>query len=348
MNFNEISALHPESITTAQQTNISVNGIILNDPQTAHHNLDLAIPDLAIEKMSVVRGASSQIWSQSAIGGAVDITTKRPITNEGKMLFKYGTDETQASSLYLSSKNDTSGINFAAQEATSNGWRFDTDFKEFAVSSSGLVEAGDKISSYLFAAYGEKEFGAADFYGPYNSKEWTDTFLLNWDTDIKIEQFKLTPKIYYRRHHDKYMLDIARPDYYLNHHETTIKGLQVEAEADLSDFGSAVAGIDINRQDIESTNLGNDSRERNSYSLSLKNYKNKSFGYDASIRIDDYSEYDAMANNPTPEEEAIKLLSKAINQTREEVVGEIEEFIAKQYPWVKPIPNQVVNYYKFF
>lgn len=60
----------------------------------------------------------------------------------------------------------------------------------------------------------------------------------------------------------------------------------------------------------------------------------------------DYSEYDAMANNPTPEEEAIKLLSKAINQTREEVVGEIEEFIAKQYPWVKPIPNQVVNYYK--
>ncbi len=276
---------------TAQQTNISVNGILLNDPQTAHHNLDLAIPDLAMEKMTVIRGASSQIWSQSAIGGAVDITTKRPVANEGSMFFEYGTDETQTSSLYLSLKNEASGINFSVQEATSNGWRFDTDFKEFAVSSSGLLEVGDNISSYLFAGYGEKEFGAADFYGPYNSKEWTDTLFVNWSTDIKVERFNITPKIYYRRHHDKYMLDIARPDYYLNHHRTIIKGMQVEAEADLLDFGLVTAGVDINRQSIESTNLGDDSRGRDSYSLSYRNYQNKVFGYDASIRIDDYSEY---------------------------------------------------------
>ena len=276
---------------TDEQTTIAINGIALNDPQTAHHNLDLAMPKCAIKQIEVAQGPSSDIWSQAAIGGAINVVTAKPVGTGCEASFMYGTDSTRELSVYLERKLANGGINFAAEESASDGWRFDTEFKEFFVSSSALLEQGDKISSYLFAGYGEKEFGAADFYGPYNSKEWTDTVFLNWDTRISVNRFKISPKLYHRRHHDKYMLDIEDPDYYLNHHKTIVEGLQTEAEMDIDLFGSLKASVDINRQSINSTRLGKDSRGRNSYSVVLKNHKNISFGYDVSIRIDDYSDY---------------------------------------------------------
>ncbi len=276
---------------TDEQTTVAINGIILNDPQTAHHNLNLAIPEFAIEKIEISEGPSADTWAQGAVGGAVNVVTTKPVSTERKASFMYGTDSTQKGSVYLAQSLSSGGINFAAEEATSNGWRFDTDFREFSVSSSALVEAGDKVSSYIFAGYGEKEFGAANFYSLHNSKEWIDTFFLNWNTSIEIDQFKISPKLYYRKHHDKYMLDIENPDYYMNYHKTVINGIQAEAEMGIKAFGSIQAVVDINRQSINSTRLGKDSRSRNSYSLALKNYKNIFFGYDASIRVDDYSDY---------------------------------------------------------
>jgi len=276
---------------TDEQTTIAINGITLNDPQTAHHNLDLAIPKFAIKRIEVAEGPSVDIWAQAAVGGAINVVTVKPVDTGCEASFIYGTDSTQQGSVYLAKSSSNGGINFAVEEATSNGWRFDTDFREFSVSSSALVESGDKISSYIFAGYGEKEFGAANFYSLDNSKEWIDTLFLNWNTSIEIKQLKVSPKLYYRRRHDKYMLDIENPDYYLNHHKTIIKGVQTEAEMDIKTFGSIQAVVDINRQSINSTRLGMDSRGRNSYSLALRNYKNIFFGYDASIRVDDYSDY---------------------------------------------------------
>ncbi len=278
---------------TDEQTTIAINGIIVNDPQTAHHNLDLAVPKRAIERIEIDQGPSSNAWSQAAIGGAVNFVTAKPVNTGCEASFMYGTYSTREGSVYLERKLANGGINFAAEEAASDGWRFDTEFREFSVSSSALLEQGDKVSSYFFAGYGEKEFGAADFYGPYNSKEWTNTLFLDWDTQISINRFKISPKLYHRRHHDKYMLDIEDPDYYLNHHKTVVEGLQTEAGIDIDIFGHLQAVVDINRQSIDSTRLGNDSRGRNSYSVALKNYKNIFFGYDASIRIDDYSDYSA-------------------------------------------------------
>ncbi len=277
--------------STPEQATIAVNSIMLNDPQTAHHNLDLAFPETAIKKIEVSRASSTESWAQSAIGGAVNIQTKRPARTESQASFSYGTDSTNKASVYTGYKTPDAGINFAAEETSSDGWRFDTDFKEFSASSSVLFEPTDMISSCLFTGYGEKEFGAANFYGPYNSKEWTDTFFTNWTTDIKINGFRISPNLYYRRHHDKYMLDIARPDYYLNHHRTITKGMQTEAEAGLGGFGSVIAGVDINEEGIKSTRLGKDSRRRNSYYISWKNYNNEIFGFDSSVRLDDYSQY---------------------------------------------------------
>jgi len=276
---------------TDEQTTTAINGIILNDPQTAHHNLDFAMPKRAIGRIEISQGPSADTWAQAAVGGAVNVVTARPVDTECEASFMYGTDSTQNASVYAARKFSGGGLNFAAQETASDGWRFDTEFREFAISSSALVESGDKVSSYFFLGYGEKEFGAANFYSPNNSKEWVDTLFLNWDTSIELDRFKVRPKLYHRRRHDKYMLDIENPNYYLNKHKTIIEGVQTEVEIDIKALGSIQAVVDINKQSIDSNRLGIDSRDRNSYSLAWRNYENIFFGYDASIRVDDYSDY---------------------------------------------------------
>ncbi len=276
---------------TDEQTTVAINGIALNDPQTAHHNLDFAMPRAAIEQIEVAPGPSVDNWAEAAVGGAINVVTRRPAGTGCEASFMYGTDSTQNASVYLARTLSSGGINIAAEESTSDGWRFDTDFREFSFSSSALVEAGDKVSSYIFAGYAEKEFGAANFYSLNNSKEWIDTLFLNWNTDIEINQFKISPKLYHRRRHDKYILEIEDPDYYQNYHKTIIEGFQTEVEIDTNSIGRIQVAVDFNAQRINSNRLGKDSRGRNSYSLAIKNYKNVFFGYDASIRIDDYSEY---------------------------------------------------------
>jgi vitamin B12 transporter len=277
---------------TFEQASVAVNNIILNDPQTGHHNLDLAMPQSAIDRIDIIRGQSSHIWAQSSIAGAVNISTKRPLRTELDACFLYGSDNTRKTSVYASSAGPEKGINIAAEESSSDGFRPGTDFRQFSVSSSGLLKTGNNITNYVFIGYGEKEFSAAEFYAPYNSREWTDTLFLNWQADIVFGRLNITPSLYYRKHHDKFMLDAARPDFYLNHHKTGIRGVLVESYMDFDCYGLIQVSADVNEQSIKSTKLGKDSRGRYSYSLAWKNYTPLSFGYDISLRIDDYSAYD--------------------------------------------------------
>jgi iron complex outermembrane receptor protein len=98
--------------------------------------------------------------------------------------------------------------------------------------------------------------------------------------------------LYFNRHYDKYMLDIARPDYYLNHHMTDIEGIRVESKLALGKTGSFLGNIDFNRERIKSTRLGKHGRDKNSFSLAWQNYELGFLGYDLSLLVDDYSEYD--------------------------------------------------------
>jgi vitamin B12 transporter len=275
-----------------EQSVISVNSIVLNDPQTGHYNLDLAMPLSALYDITVITGQSTEVWAQSGIGGAVNMRTKRPLKTESNAYVLYGSDNTQKISAYASSANKKNGLNIAFEESSSKGFRPGTDFRQFSVSSSAIAKTGDKLSSYIFLGYGEKEFSASNFYSPYDSKEWTDTMFLNLEAVFEQGPFRLSPSAYYRRHHDKFMLDKNKPDFYLNHHRTDIKGVLLNSQADMDVYGLLKACLDINEQSIRSSKLGTHSRKRLSYSAIWENHSNTQFGYDISARIDDYSEYD--------------------------------------------------------
>ena len=278
---------------TFEQTKISINNVNVNDPQTSHHNLDLGIPQSMIDTLEITRGSLPLIWGQGAMGGAVNIITKRPVDDRVEVGLLYGTDQTHKESIYVSKVSDRAGVNLALEEAASNGWRHDTDFKKTAFCSSASLDIAEQVSGHLLIGYDEKEFGAANFYGRYNSKEWTNTLFSNISLEMGQDDYKLIPMLYFRRHHDKFMLKIEDPDLYLNHHTTDVEGMILQAEIDRHAWGVFSLGTDTRREAIDSTNLGNGSRSSNAIFIGWSNPRLRYFGYELSIRLDDYSEYNS-------------------------------------------------------
>ena len=54
------------------QTLILVNGIRVNDAQSGHHNMDVALPLEAISNIEVLRGSGSTMYGADAVDGVVN------------------------------------------------------------------------------------------------------------------------------------------------------------------------------------------------------------------------------------------------------------------------------------
>ncbi|MCU1293360.1 MAG: TonB-dependent receptor, partial [Bryobacterales bacterium] len=59
-----------------EQTLMLLNGIRINDEQSAHYNSDFAIPLDAVDHVEVLRGAGSTLYGSDASGGVINFVTE--------------------------------------------------------------------------------------------------------------------------------------------------------------------------------------------------------------------------------------------------------------------------------
>lgn len=278
--------------STFQQVLILVNGVSVNDPQTAHHNLDLFFNKEDIERIEIIPAARSSIYGTDGIGGAINFVLKKPQGKKGLVSAAGGNN-----SLFEGKMNATYGLGdfinrLSIDHAQSDGSRYDVDFRTSTFFHSSAVEK-DKLSLFLDVGYNEKEFGAYDFYTPGRnlpSKEWINTGFFDVRGLLKGEHFSFMPRFNFRQHHDKFMLDITRPDYYLNHHrtDTFLAGGRFEFPYD---GWKLSAGADYGQDRISSNNLGKHNRQHwDVYADSLWKFSDCLNGQ-LSLRVDDYSTF---------------------------------------------------------
>ncbi|MCX5763373.1 MAG: TonB-dependent receptor plug domain-containing protein, partial [Gemmatimonadetes bacterium] len=63
--------------SSPEQVAVLVDGVRVSDVQSAHYALDLAVPLEAIERVEVLRGAASALYGPDAVGGVINIVTRR-------------------------------------------------------------------------------------------------------------------------------------------------------------------------------------------------------------------------------------------------------------------------------
>ena len=135
----------------------------MEDPQTGHHTMNMTLPLEVIEKIEITKGSAGRIYGQNAFTGAVNIITKKDIENNISLNLAGGSFNQKRGSLTVQRKLENSDILFNYNRKESEGYRYNTDFKndEFFVKSNFKIK-DQNISA--IGAFNERKFGANGFY----------------------------------------------------------------------------------------------------------------------------------------------------------------------------------------
>jgi vitamin B12 transporter len=275
------------------QSLVLLNGIPINDPQTAHHDFDIPIPTTMLGSVEILKGPGSAHYGSSAYGGVVNIITQEPRETNGVLSLSagnYGLLESSGSISIVAPRIRTTN---AVEYRRSEGYRFDTEFSVADFTTNTIFDL--PFGSYaLLGGFTKKTFGAFDFYSPGRnvpSKEWTETGFLSLSTSWTAGSFRFAPRAYYRSHLDRFMYDIRIPDKYVNTHRTTIYGGELVSQYSATENLTIVSGLEADGNAIVSNALGNHRRTLAAIYASSHYLAENALTFDAGVRGDYYSAY---------------------------------------------------------
>ncbi len=244
------------------QTLLLIDGIKVDDPQTGHHTMNLALPIEVIKRIEVIKGPAARIFGQNAFTGAVNIVTKDVEQNsliakvQGGSFGQFIAEATGTVSLKESSHIVHFSKNF------SEGYRHNTDFDNTNYVLKSQFNK-NKLPIELLTSYSERKFGANGFYGiPSATEQYEETqaSLVGLSTVIKNGNFTWKPRVYWRRNQDLYLLIRNNPSAYRNLHITNKIAAELNGSYQ-SKIGITGFGVEFSKYYISSNRLGDNQRE---------------------------------------------------------------------------------------
>jgi len=245
----------------AEQVLVLIDGIPANDRQTAHFNLDVAIPLDRVERIEVLRGPASAAYGTDAMGGVVNVVTRSP-GGRADARVEGGTWDTFTGSLGAGLRIGALRVGSGAALGRSDGHRDGTDYRTADVHVAAEAPLG---GGTIAARVGHRwnDFGATGFYAPYPSYEETRTATAgaSWSGSLS-RRLTLEPGVYWRRHRDHFVLDREDPDFYRNRHTSSHFGAEAVARYRGGRGMRFAVGTIVGRDVIESSNLGDHTEDR--------------------------------------------------------------------------------------
>jgi len=269
------------------QVLVLVDGMRINDSQTAHHNADFPVQMQDIERVEVLLGPGSSIYGADAFGGIVNIITRRQ-PERIQASIAAGQDGFVEGAISAGLKKGQIQQLFSVSANRSDGFEYDRDFR--SVSVSARTDLGAHTS--LQISHINKEFGANGFYGPAPSKEWTNQTLVAFErTFERSSDSGAVFQAYYRTHGDRFLYDIRTPELFEGNHRThsAVASLKIRHKA--TDAGFFTLGGEIGGDWILSNTLGNHSFARTSVFGEFQWTPGKNAAIYPGLRFDYYSNF---------------------------------------------------------
>ncbi len=245
---------------TFEQTLIMLDGIKISDPQTGHHNLNIPINFDNIERIEILKGHGSRIFGPNAFGGAINIITKKEKKQSLSISTTGGENNYYDLGLSFSQPIFGTGNNISLSKKKSDGYRHNTNFdvKDFSIGQNYFL---DKSIINIYFGFIYKKFGANNFYSDKYPNQWehTTTTILNVTSEFGKDDLVFSPKLFWRRGEDDYILDNSRPSFYRNIHKTYSYGGEIQASLK-NNYGIVSFGGELINEEISSSSLGNHSR----------------------------------------------------------------------------------------
>jgi vitamin B12 transporter len=248
-----------------EQTLVLVNGLRINDAETSHFNLDLPIPLDALTGIDVLHGAGSTLYGSDALAGVVDFLTAKPEADALRLRSGIGNfgENQQAFAGSLAGKKWSQTV--AGSRNFSTGFIADRDYRTEDGSSEIWLNSPLGETDTLLAG-SDRPFGAAAFYGDYDSWERTKGWFASLDQrfDLKTEA-----AVAYRRHSDIFVLLRDDPSFYKNQHIDESWEGALRRKQPLSHAATLYYGFEEDTDQIQSNNLGYHGRNRGAAYLDL-------------------------------------------------------------------------------
>jgi iron complex outermembrane receptor protein len=249
---------------TFEQTLVLVDGLRLNDPETGHLNLDLALPLEAVSRIDVLHGSGSTFFGSDAIGGAVNLLTARPTRDSASLTLGGGNMGQTEQHLQLSYAGDRVATRLTGARDTSDGFFYagqnDRGFHSNVLSLDSFLTPTKTLEpTEVILGASDRPFGANLFYGDYDSAERTKGWLAairqplpdNFQADFA-----------FRKHTDEYILLVQDPAVYENNHVDTLWQTDLRGNRTAGQHLELAYGLESDGDGIRSNSLGRHARNQ--------------------------------------------------------------------------------------
>jgi vitamin B12 transporter len=146
--------------SSAGQVVVLIDGIRLNSPLNGQADLSaLPIPVEDIERIEIVRGPSSALYGADAVGGVVNIITKKPVSTISRISGDVGSHGYDSLQLSTSSRKSSAYYSVTGTRETADGYRLNSDLEQWIVNGRAGYDVSKDTSIDLTANYISKENG---------------------------------------------------------------------------------------------------------------------------------------------------------------------------------------------
>lgn len=174
---------------TFNQVLVIIDGLRLNDPNTGHFSTYIPIAPAEIERIEVLKGASSAIYGSDAVGGVVHIITK---SFSAQKEARFGASQ-QITIGEWGLKNVQTGAHYSDGKLAISGGILSTNadgqpqrgIRGYFHNTTGSLSAAYRFNQYwhlgVRSAYDTRDFAAQNFYTTFASDTAFERVATQWN-----------------------------------------------------------------------------------------------------------------------------------------------------------------------